>query len=310
MGGSSGGFFGGDSDPEELIRKLERTTAETLSNQFEVEVADAISSLLTDFNNRDIDATSAHLKTIEEALEGEIEGTLELLFGGSVAKHTFINGLSDVDALVLLDKSELQDMKPEEVKEYFYESLQQRLPKTEIQTGDLAVTVSFGDMKIQLVPAIRHGDGYRIADPSGQEWSVIRPREFTESLSRINDRNGGKVIPTIKLEKSAMSSLVESRKLTGYHVESLAAEIFQEYDGPNSPKSMVKHFFSEASTRVLTSIRDISGQSENVDDYLGPSDSEVRQAVANSLGRISRRMNNADKAQLVELWRELLEPVS
>ncbi len=113
-----------------------------------------------------------------------------------------MDGLSDIDALVLLGESELKTMTPEQVKKYFFQKLKERYPKTTIKEGTLAVTVEFPDAEIQLLPAIKYKTGYRIADVSGKEWSFIRPRKFTELLTKVNQDNGNKVVPTIKLAKS------------------------------------------------------------------------------------------------------------
>ena len=81
-------------------------------------------------------------------------------------KRTYVNGLSDNDVLVFLNKSELKGKKPNEVPDYFAEKLRQRLPNSEIKEGHLAVTVKFknSNTEIQLLPAIKTKNGMRIAD--------------------------------------------------------------------------------------------------------------------------------------------------
>ena len=53
------------------------------------------------------------------------------------------------------------------------------MPNTQVWTGNLAVTVKYSDgHEIQLLPAIRTRNGYRIANPTRNEWSgVIHPGE-------------------------------------------------------------------------------------------------------------------------------------
>jgi predicted RND superfamily exporter protein len=262
---------------------------------------------LADYNNRDVSVIQGHLDTIKSALEQEIDGNVDILYGGSVAKHTYVDGISDIDALVLINKSELKDKSPAEVKKYFFERLQARLPRTQIGQGNLAVTVEFRDSEIQLLPAIRHESGFKIADFTGNNWSAIKPIEFTSLLTGINQNNGGKVVPTIKLAKSIISELPESQRLSGYHVEAIAVEVFQKYQGSKKTKDMLKYFFDEASRQVLRPIRDTTGQSMHVDDYLGSVNSADRNRVSKSLDRISRRMKNADGAQSIDQWRDILD---
>lgn len=56
-------------------------------------------------------------------------------------------------------------------------------------------------------------------------------------------------------------------------------------------------------------IRDASGQSVHVDEYLGAANSLPRRIVADTLARIGRRIRNADGAKSVERWRELFGSV-
>lgn len=302
--GSSGGDFFASSD---ITRKLRETEAQTKNQQFESEVSGIINSLLADYNNRDIPTIERHLDTIKDALEKEIEGTLNILYGGSVAKHTYVDGLSDIDTLILIDNSELKDKSPAEVKEYFFQRLQSRLPRTEIKEGNLAVTLKFKSVEIQLLPAIRHKSGFKIAYASGSSWSAIKPREFTRLLTEVNQSNSGKVVPTIKLVKSIISGLPENQRLSGYHVEAIAVKVFQKYQGSKTTKDMLQHFFKEAPKRVLKLIQDKTGQSMHIDDYLGSENSSERKRISRSLDRINRRMKNADGAQSIEQWRDILD---
>jgi len=306
MGGSGGGFFSDETDPKSLSQRIREAEAQTQDQQFETEVAGLIGSLLSQYNARDAEAISAHLDTIEKALGKDIDGTVYILYGGSVAKHTYVDGLSDIDALVLLDKSELKGKSPQEVREYFVSRLKERLPKTPVEPGTLAVTVKFQAVEIQLLPAIRYKSGFRIADATGKQWSFIKPSKFADLLTKVNQEMGAKVVPTIKLAKSITSALPENRRLTGYHTEAVAMQVFRQYDGRKTPKAMLTHFFREAPKHVLEPITDRTGQSTHVDDYLGPANSPKRQIVADSLDRIGRRMRNADGARLVQQWRDIL----
>ena len=57
------------------------------------------------------------------------------------------------------------------------ELVKQRLPKNNVWAGNLAVTVGYADgHELQVLPAIRTKAGYRIADPTRNEWSrVLHP---------------------------------------------------------------------------------------------------------------------------------------
>jgi len=305
MGGSGGGSFSWDKiDPKDINRDLRKKTS---SVEYENEVAGFLTSLLVTFNDRDIAAINTHLEEIRKALEKEIEGTVDLNYGGSVAKHTYVDGLSDVDSLVVLNKSELENKSSEEVRDYFYSRLCDRFPNSKIEKGTLAVTVKFGDIDIQLLPALKRGKGFQIADASGTNWSNINPKNFSQRLSNLNQKMGNKLVPTIKLAKAINFTLPEKRRLSGYHTEALAVEIFRDYGGRTTTKEMLKYFFKEAGKRVQTPIVDKTGQSSVVDAYLGGARNLNRGMVSDSLSRIARRLEKADLGQNLDGWKQIFD---
>jgi len=232
---------------------------------------------------------------------------MDLLFGGSVAKHTYVDGLSDIDSLVILNKTDLADATPNEVKKYFVERLKERFPKTDIHSGKLAVTLNFSGCEIQLLPAVKSGENLKIADRNGQDWARIKPKAFSEKLSAINQNVGRKVVPIIKLAKAIISNLPEKHQISGYHAESIAVKVFKTYSGDLKQKEMIKHYFSEASKLVKGHIRDNTGQSVHVDDYLGSANSLERKIVSDAFGRVHRRMKNADSSGSAAEWQKLFD---
>jgi len=106
LGGGGGGVFNNHS-PEEYQRKIRESLEKTRDEAYETEVAKFINEILADYNSRDVEAVRDHLDEIKEMIEEDIGGTTNLLFGGSVRKNTYVEGLSDVDILVTIEKSEL-----------------------------------------------------------------------------------------------------------------------------------------------------------------------------------------------------------
>lgn len=280
---------------------------EEKQREYEAEINEYFQKLLTNFNDRDQDAINRHLDTILQALVKEIE-IIKLLYGGSISKNTYIDGLSDIDILAIVSEKEGVNS-PKDLIDYFAKLLQERLPFTSIKKGNLAVTVVFSDgHEIQILPALTTKTGIRIANYEGNTWSnVVRPEAFARKLSEINQKNGYGAIPVIKLFKALNVKLPKENRLTGYHIESIAIEAFNSYNGPKTRKEMLMHFTNFASKQVLDPIRDKTGQSINVDDYLGDSNSEKRQMINASLTRLYKRMKTADDEKSVETWKSLIE---
>lgn len=305
MGGSGGGFFKGlpSRDIKDL---LEEASSRTRNESYEGEIAGRLSQLLVDYNARASDKTNSYLDVIKTLLEQDIEGSINLKFGGSVSKHTYVDGLSDVDCLVLLKDQALAKLSPREVLGYFQEKLKTTLKGyREVKTGNMAVTVIYpDDTVIQLLPAIRSGPGFVIpSSRRANRWSqIIRPEKFADYLTRVNQRCSGKLVPTVKLVKGALAKLLGEHVLSGYHVESLAIEVFKVYEGSTTLKAMVERFFDRAKDLVKKPIKDRTGQSLHVDDYLGPDNSIARCSISEEFDRISRTLKNANRISSVRDW--------
>jgi hypothetical protein len=306
-GGGGGGSFSRPIDPSEIRKDLAKAQDAAKRRDYDAQVSKLLDSILTAANQRDASAIEKHLSEISTALSAEIEGTINFLFGGSVAKHTFVDGISDVDTLVILNDTNLKSKSPSEVLTHFAKELKDRFPKTKIDIGNLAVTVKFGDIDVQLLPALKTtGDKLKIPGSDKKSWLTINPKAFTDKLTAANKNLDGRLIPTIKLAKSIMSNLPESHQLTGYHTEALAAEIYDGYKGDKGSKALLAHFFTSAPEKVLTPLKDATGQSREVDSYLGAAGSTKRAEVASVLGRIGRVMKAADDLLSTEPWKKLL----
>lgn len=304
MGGTGSRYYGRTSR-QKLAALVNEANADVSTSDYNAAANDILHNALGDYNNRDVAAIRAHIETIQNALEKDIESSLDLVFGGSISKNTHVNGLSDADLLVKISSTSLEGKSPSEVLEYFAGQLRERLPNTKVEVGTLAVTIKYSDgHTIQVLPAISTATGLRIATAEGRSWSnVIRPDAFAKKLTDVNQNCGGKVVPVIKLFKAVINKeMPANAKLSGYHVESLAIEAFDKYDGRRTYKDMLFHLCRAASERVKSPITDTTGQSLHVDEDLGAANSNARRLASASLERLSQRMDSADKKQDTTFW--------
>ena len=189
--------------------------------------------------------TRGNTQTVTQRLESlcgflrQKGNVVQTMFGGSVRKGTYVTGLSDVDVLLIVNQSSLVNQTPAMVIEYVRDTIQNRLRQNTVSAGNLAVTVSYSDgTEIQILPAIRtNSGGVRIADPGSTQWSnVARPDDFAEKLAKVNTAKNGRVVPLIKLAKAMAGCFITrpSRKMSGYHMESLAIDAFKDYQSPST----------------------------------------------------------------------------
>ena len=222
---------------------------------------------------------------------------VQTMFGGSVRKGTYVTGLSDVDALLIVNQSLLVNQPPARAIKYVRDTIQGRLQQNTVSAGNLAVTVSYSDgTEIQILPAIRtNSGGVRIADPGSNKWSnVARPDDFARKLAKVNTTKDGRVVPIVKLAKAMADCFISrpSRKISGYHMESLAIDAFKDSQCPLDPKSMLIHLLEHSMDAVKSPITDSTGQSRYVDNKLGRADSGPRKRASTYFGQIRGKVNS------------------
>ena len=170
--------------------------------------------------------------------------------------------------------------------------------------GLVAVTatdVSDG-VEVQVLPAFRYGDGYRVPDPQGTGWIQTFPKRFAHQLTRVNQRLSGNVVPVIKLAKEMCAA--KGVDVKSYHLENMALRAFQHYTGPTTLPAMLRHYFQQARNLCQQPIRDLSGQSTYVDEGLAIIS---RQALAQRFGAVERDVESAMASTSLDPWQGLFE---
>ena len=253
-------------------------------------------NLLAQYKHRNTQTVTQRLESLCGFLRQK-GNVVQTKFGGSVQKGTYVTGLSDVDALPIVNQSSLVNQPPARAIEYVRDNIQDRLRQNTVSAGNLAVTVSYSDgTEIQILPAIRtNTGGVRIAEPGSNQWSTVaRPDDFARKLAKVNTARNGRVVPVIKLAKSMADCFITrpSRKISGYHMESLAIDSFETYGGPLDPKTMLVHLLGHSIEAVKRPITDSTGQSRYVDEYLGPADSKQRERASTYFGQMRGGINS------------------
>lgn len=296
--------------PKEKRKTIDKSISKTLGKAFETELANEIDKILSEYNERD-KSINEYLDNIKDIIDKEIGKAVELRFGGSVRKKTYVNGLSDIDVLIIIDKASLSGLSAAEVLSSISSILKSELKNYDnITKGEMAVTISYKDgNEIQVLPAIKDGKGIKIPSSNGKQWSnIIRPDKFAEKLTEVNKSLNNNVIPAIKLVKGIVSQFPKDQQLKGYHIESMAIEAFKRYPESKSKttKALLKHFFEKSGEIVKSPIKDKTGQSINVDKYLDQKNSKERLKISKSLQKIYEKMEKADKLCSKEEWLRII----
>lgn len=306
MGGSGGGGPYFNVRPEDLRERVKEATEE-IAREFAPGLQSFLDGKLSAFNSRDVNLVEQRQAEILNVLGNSLESNLDLRFGGSVARHTYVDGLSDIDSLLILREGNTEES-PKRILQSVAQRLSEEVNAEGVAIGRLAVTVRFADgMEIQLIPAVRDGPHIRIPSWRKDGWSRIDPKAFSDALTRRNRQCGYKLVPVIKLAKAVIATWPTSVQMTGYHVESLAIDAFRGYAGPQNTREMLPYFFERSATSVLSPVRDKTGQSIHVDTYLGKARGPERQKVSHWLSQVAKKMRTASTQGSLNQWRELFE---
>jgi hypothetical protein len=311
MGGGGGGGGYSQHDLVAMRRALESTRIAEDQRRLEADINRELTTLLAEFNDIDREVIRKRLEEIDECLGDDVQFD-EFLLGGSVAKHTAVNGLSDVDALIILDREMHAGDRPGSLLRELRQLLLERLSSrsvTSVQAGTMAVTVTYRDgQEIQLLPALRSGETVQVPSFRGGSWITTNPKEFREQLTSANKAMNGQLVPAIKLFKSVIDGLPSQQQIIGYHAEALAVDAARQFPGNESRtlKGVFLHVLSHASTRVLKPISDVTGQSSSIDRDLGGSNSAERRRVAGAFRELHHRLVSARNAHE---WTEVISGV-
>lgn len=251
-------------------------------------------------NSRERDAKSQmqHRNDAETAINSNIEGHVDIEYGGSVSKATYVDGVSDLDCRVYINHSSLASKSPDEIKRYIAKQLKSKDPRSSVKIGRMGVTVKYHDgTEMQFIPAVRTRYGYQL--PNGNRWSkVIYEERFKRDFSRTNKKCGGQLYHLVTVLKNKNNQNPSSQKLSGHHIEAMANNIFKHYpkSAPRTLGAMMDYYYRYAPRQVVHRTRDKTGQSSFVDkEKLGGPASKNRQAVARHMGRVRKILQQAQK---------------
>jgi hypothetical protein len=289
-----------------LQQRIRRAELEAADKEFSPRLAERLNGLVARVNDRDRVVATTCLDDIRKALPGQLKETFELWYGGALARHVGVSGLSDIDILLVLTTS--QDG-PAAALANVEQRMSETLPgDVQVAKGPMAVALTYpGGAEIQIMPAIRTTTGLRFPAGHDDEWSLVDAEAFCEALVERDESCSMRLVPTIKLAKTINAELASGQQLSGLHIEAMAVAAFTDYDGPKTVDKMLPYLFRSMSHLVLSPIRNSSGRKIQVDAHVGRSSSAPRRLRSQALDRIARRMDNATAARSLEQWNTIIE---
>jgi hypothetical protein len=186
--------------------------------------------------------------------------------------------------VVVLDRS-LCGRGPRNVLDAAKRALVTSYPNSEVSLNGQAITVTFSDFIVDVVPAFEvpwwalDGECWDICDSGSNTWLRTNPKKHTEWSAELNRRTGGLLVPTVKMLKAWNRNV--GSPLRSFHLEVLAWSIFDPgwlpYNlwGPGvhmeTDPDNVRQFFSEAERRLGRRLPDPARNRGDVGAYLSQS---------------------------------------
>lgn len=172
---------------------------------------------------------------------------------GSYARHTALKNIKDVDILVLI-APEYAEEEPEAVLESLFKALGE-LPEALDDEGEVVIRrhqrrsvnvhLERQAFDLDVVPALApHGlaKPLLIPDRDWSKWVPTHPLGYASSLSSLNQDNGGKVVPLVKLLKHWRDEQMTYRRPKSYWLECIVHQAFSEGAIETKAKSYAELF--------------------------------------------------------------------
>ena len=145
---------------------------------------------------------------------------------GSYSRHTAIEMIPDVDVLLFVPADQLERT-PNAVLLELHTVLED-YPAAEInaegQRRSVRLELPADDLCLDIVPAVADeglDHALKVPDRPQQEWIPSDPLGYAERLTRVNQEQGGKLVPLVKMLKAWRDEQMLRRRPKSYVIEVL-----------------------------------------------------------------------------------------
>lgn len=190
---------------------------------------------------------------------------LDSFLAGSYPRATMLSPLSksDIDIFVILNSEYFHTYSPSKLLDKLRSVLKTTYPKTpKISRNGQAVTITFTDFKVDVVPCFkRKGGGYLIPNSITDKWIPTNPTVHHNNLTKENDWHDGNLIPLIKMIKGWNRSI--NNAFNSFYLELLIEKILAGVTITDFP-SGVRYIFDKGREAIKYKIVDPAGFGDEI----------------------------------------------
>jgi hypothetical protein len=247
---------------------------------------------------------STRQTNVRKAVEKDFV-VLNSFLTGSYKRSTMIAPLdkADIDIFIVLDTKHYKSDGHASLIDGIRATLLKTYPTTpKISRNGHAVTITFTDFKVDVVPSFkRSGGGYLIPDSVHREWISTDPTVHEAYVTSSNTAHGGSVVPVIKMIKAWNRNI--SKTFVSFYLELIAVEIFSGVSLSDDP-SAVRYFFDKGRERVKKKVSDPAGFGDQINPITGST------TVSDAISRFQIAYDRAVRAEALAAAGRISEAVT
>lgn len=252
---------------------------------------------------------STRQENVRDAIAKEMN-VLDSFLTGSYARSTLISPLAeaDVDIFVVLDPKYYEVNGQTNLLDKVKRTLLQKYTKTpKISRNGQAVTITFTDFIVDVVPAFNRKDGgYLIPNSVEKNWISTNPKIHVDITAENNKNHNGDLVPIIKMIKGWNKNINYS--FVSFRLELLAIEIFKNIT-ISDYSSGIRYFFDKGREGIkfkakdpapyggeISGLRNISTQAEAISKF---------ETAYNRAVKAEQYTKNGDTENAISEWKKI-----
>lgn len=222
---------------------------------------------------------TSRISTISNFMQDEFSLREYPFITGSYARETMCSGERDIDIVCVFEpynSTSYWERYKFNSKTFLYwvrDALNDRYATTKVSSKQVAVTLDFNTIKVDLVPCFpRSGGGYLL--PNGLNgWNDTNPKYHTQLISNRNFELFQRLKPLIKLSKTWNHA--NGHHLQSFHLEMMVEKMWQEASYIPIWSDAIKQTIAALPSWLDTNFMDPWDSTNQIDSYLTQSTKEL-----------------------------------